>query len=131
MRRNIIFLAMAFAVLVSAHPASAQKAGNVPRIAILSFARLGPSETIDALRQGLRDLGYVEGHNIIIEYRFAEREYDRFPRLGAELVSLNPDVIITSTTPGVLAEKKATTSIPIVVGSAGGLAKRGIVASLA
>ncbi len=112
-------------------PTEAQKAGKVPRIAILSIGRPGPSETIDALRQGLRDLGYIEGQNIIIEYRFAERKYDRFPRLAAELVSLNPDVIITSTTPGVRAAKKATTSIPIVVGSAGRLVKQGFIKSLA
>ncbi len=131
MHRNIIILAMAFAVLISAHPTDAQQAGKVPRIAILSIARPGPRATIDALRQGLRDLGYIEGQNIIIEYRFAERKYDRLPRLAAELVSLNPDVIITSTTPGVRAAKKATTSIPIVVGSAGGLVKQGFVKSLA
>jgi len=112
-------------------PAKAQQTGKVYRIAILSPNRPGPRETIDGLRQGLRDLGYIEGQNIIIEYRFAERRYERFPQLAAELVRLNPDVIITSTTPGVLAVKKATTSIPIVVGSAGPLAKRGIVASLA
>ena len=109
----------------------AQQVGKVFRIAILAPGRPGPQETIDGLRQGLRDLGYIEGQNIIIEYRFAERKYDRFPQLAAELVSLNPDVIIASTTPGVRAVKKATTSIPIVVGSAGDLAKRGIVASLA
>ncbi len=131
MHRNIIILAMAFAVLISAHPTDAQQAGRVPRIAILSNARPGPRATIDALRQGLRDLGYIEGQNIIIEYRFAEGRYDRFPRLAAELVSLNPDVIITSTTPGVRAAKMATTSIPIVVGSAGGLVKQGFVKSLA
>jgi len=112
-------------------PVEAQQAGKVYRIAILAPGRPGPQETIDGLRQGLRDLGYIEGQNIIIEYRFAERKYDRFPQLAAELVSLNPDVIIVSTTPGVRAVKKATTSIPIVVGSAGSLAKRGIVASLA
>jgi putative ABC transport system substrate-binding protein len=103
----------------------------VYRIAILSPNRPGPRETIDGLRQGLRDLGYIEGQNIIIEYRFAERRYERFPQLAAELVRLNPDVIITSTTPGVRAAKKATTSIPIVVGSAGSLVKRGFVKSLA
>jgi len=112
-------------------PIEAQQAGKVYRIAILAPGRPGPQETIDGLRQGLRDLGYIEGQNIIIEYRFAERKYDRFPQLAAELVSLNPDVIIASTTPGVRAVKKATTSIPIVVGSAGDLVKRGIVASLA
>ncbi len=119
-------------LLAGTLPAKAQQPNRIPRIAILSNARAGgPWVAIDGLRQGLRDLGYIEGQNIIIEYRFAERKYDRFPRLAAELVSLNPDVIITSTTPGVRAAKKATTSIPIVVGSAGDLTKRGIIASLA
>jgi len=112
-------------------PAEAQQPKKVPRIAILPINRPGPRATIDALLQGLRDLGYIEGQNIIIEYRFAERKYDRLPLLAAELVSLNPDVLITSTTPGVRAAKKATTSIPIVVGSAGSLVKRGFVKSLA
>jgi putative tryptophan/tyrosine transport system substrate-binding protein len=112
--------------------AEAQPPKRIPRIAILSNARAGgPWVAIDGLRQGLRDLGYIEGQNIIIEYRFTERRYERFPQLVAELVSLNPDVIVTSTTAGVLAAKRATTSIPIVVGSAGDLAERGIVASLA
>jgi len=126
-----LIVTLALGLLAGPLPAEAQQTGKVPRIAILSFARPGPRATIDALRQGLRDLGYIEGQNIIIEYRFAERKYDRLPRLAAELVSLNPDVIITSTTPGVRAAKKATTSIPIVVGSAGSLVKRGFVKSLA
>jgi len=110
----------------------AQEPKKVPRLAILSIGRSsGPLNTIDGLRRGLRDLGYIEGQNILIEYRFAERRYERLPQLAAELVSLKPDVIVTSTTPGVLAAKRATTSIPIVVGSAGDLAGRGIVASLA
>ena len=88
--------------------AEAQQPKRIPRIAILSNQRPGgPWETIDGLRQGLRDLGYIEGENIIIEYRFAEQQYDRFPQLAAELVSLNPDVIITSTTTGVLAAHTA------------------------
>lgn len=120
-------------VLLSTVPfVDAQQPKKIPRIAILSPARPGPpQEPIDAFRQGLRDLGYIEGQNIIIEYRFAEERYDRLPQLAAELVSLNPDVILTSTTPGALAAKKATTSIPIVVGSAGDLVQRGIVTSLA
>ncbi len=134
MKRIVLLLSisvLATVILAIVHLVEAQQPKKVPRIAILSINRPGPRATIDALRQGLRDLGYIEGQNIIIEYRFAERKYDRFPRLAAELVSLNPDVIIVSTTPGVRAVKKATTSIPIVVGSAGALAKRGIVESRA
>jgi len=130
LRTTGLISSLALGLLAAPLQTEGQEPGKVYRIAILAPGRPGPQETIDGLRQGLRDLGYIEGQNIIIEYRFAERRYDRFPQLAAELVSLNPDVIITSTTPGVRAVKKATKSIPIVVGSAGALAKRGVVASL-
>ncbi len=130
MSRKTVLLVLVTFALTFTHPAQAQQAGKVYRIAILSPASPGPWPTIDALRQGLRDLGYIEGQNISIEYRYAERRYDRFPRLAAEVVSLNPDVIVTSTTPGVRAAKRATKSIPIVVGSAGGLVRKGFVKSL-
>jgi putative ABC transport system substrate-binding protein len=73
----------------------------------------------------------VEGKNIVIEYRFAEQKYGRLSALMAELISLKPDVILTHTTPGVLAAKRATKTIPIVIGAAGDLVEQGIVASLA
>ena len=129
MKKIIALIALALFVLVSVSPAHAQKR-KVYRIAILAAGRPGPSPIIDALRQGLRDLGYIEGQNIIIEYRYAERRYDRLPRLAAEVVRLKPDVIVTSTTPGVRAAKRATKSIPIVVGAAGGLVRKGFVKSL-
>jgi putative ABC transport system substrate-binding protein len=113
-------------------PAEAQQAKRVPRIAILfPGGPSGPQDLIDAFRQGLRNLGYIEGQNIIIESRWAEENYDQLPQLAAELVRLKPDVILTSTTPGALAARKATASIPIVIASAGDLVERGIVASLA
>jgi len=130
-RKWLGLFAIVVALTVCGARAEAQQPKKIPRIAILSPARPGPLETVDAFRQGLRDLGYIEGQNIIIEYRFAEERYDRLPQLAAELVRLNPDVILTSTTPGVLAAKKATMSIPIVVGSAGDLVQGGIVTSLA
>jgi putative ABC transport system substrate-binding protein len=79
----------------------------------------------------LRDLGYVEGDNIIIDYRWAEGQYDRLPELVADLVRLNVDVIVTHGTPGSVAAKKATTKIPIVVALMGDLVAAGIANSIA
>jgi putative ABC transport system substrate-binding protein len=79
----------------------------------------------------MRNLGYAEGKNIIIEYRYAEWKLDRLPGLASELVNLKPELIVTYTTPGALAAKQATTTIPIVIGAAGDLVQRGIVMSLA
>ena len=86
---------------------------------------------IDALRMGLRRLGYEEGRNIVIEYRWAEGRYDRLPELAAELVKLNVDVLVTAGTPGALAAKQATSTIPIVLAAVGDPVAAGIVDSLA
>ena len=86
---------------------------------------------IEAFRQALHDLGYVEGKNLVVEYRYGERKEERFPDLAAELVSLKVDVIVTSSTSGVLAIKKATTTIPIVLAGVSDPVGTGLVASLA
>jgi len=86
---------------------------------------------LEAIRQGLRDLGWVEGQNIAIEVRFAEGKTDQLPALAAELVRLKVDLIVTSSTPAALAAKQATTTIPIVIGFAADPVGSGIVASLA
>ena len=86
---------------------------------------------IEAIRQGLRDFGYVEGTNITIEYRWAEGRYERLPELAAELVRSNVDLIITHGTPGSLAAKRATTTIPIVMANIGDPVATGVVASIA
>jgi putative ABC transport system substrate-binding protein len=87
---------------------------------------------VEALRAGLRDLGDVEGKNIVIEYRWAEGKYDRLPDLVAELVALKVDVIVTSGgTPPALAAKQATTTIPIVMAGTGDAVAAGLVSSLA
>jgi ABC-type uncharacterized transport system substrate-binding protein len=104
------------------------------------FARigyLGPStpalerRPMDAFKQRLRDLGYEEGRNLVIEYRWAEGHDDRLPGLAAELVRLNPDVIVTSGTPGAIAATEATKKIPIVMATSGDPVQIGLVASLA
>jgi putative tryptophan/tyrosine transport system substrate-binding protein len=86
---------------------------------------------VDAFRQGLREYGYTEGQNISIEYRWAEGRYERFPALVADLVRLKVDVIVTAGTPGTLAAKKATKTIPIVIAVAGDAVGAGLVESLA
>lgn len=113
-------------------PAEGQQAGKVWRIGYLDQGSAARSTAyVDGLRQGLRDLGWVEGRNISVEVRFAEGKTDQLPGLAAELVRLKVDVIVTSTTPAALAAKRATTTIPIVIGFTADPVGSGIVASLA
>src|SRR6266508_2427486 len=84
----------------------------------------------EAFRQGLHELGYVEGKNTVIEYRYAESKLDRLPQLASELVDDKVDVIVTGGNQATLAAKQATSTVPIVVGS-GNLVQLGVVASLA
>ncbi len=94
--------------------AQAQQPARIPRIGILAAPSASFfSARVEALRQRLRELGYVEGKNIVIEYRYAEGKPERLPALAAELVRLKVDVIVT-TGPAVLAAKKASATIPIV-----------------
>ena len=93
-----------------------QQTGKVPRIGFLSLT--SPSDRpplLDAFRQGLRDLGWVEGQNIVIDYRYAEGRVDRLPDLAAELVRLEVDLMLSWGTQGVTAAKNATETIPIVM----------------
>jgi putative ABC transport system substrate-binding protein len=112
--------------------AEAQQAKRVP---VIGYLRQGSPTSAkfedDAFRQGLRDLGYVEGKNILVEYRYAEGKVDRVPDLATELVRLKPDAIVVGGDRATRAAKEATSTIPIVVGSAGDLVGAGVVASLA
>jgi putative ABC transport system substrate-binding protein len=111
--------------------AEAQQPKKVSRIGYLgATAPSNISARIEAFRQGLRDLGYIEGQNLIIEYRYAEGKLDRLPELAAELVRLKVDAIFVQSTPAVQAAKKATTTVPIVSVS-GDPVGLGLVASLA
>ena len=111
--------------------ATAQPRGTIPRVGVLdpSFPP-GPS-CLAGFRQGLRDLGYVEGQTITLVSRYAEGQPDRLPVLAAELVQLTPDVLWTHSNPAAHAAKQATTTIPIVVGLASFDATPGLVESLA
>jgi putative ABC transport system substrate-binding protein len=113
--------------------ARAQQAAKVPSIGYLSpgSASLGPLDRHHAFQRGLRELGYVEGQNIVIEYRFAEGKFDRLADLAAELVALNVDVIVTAATQASLAAKNATKTIPIVMAAVSDPIGSGLIASLA
>jgi putative tryptophan/tyrosine transport system substrate-binding protein len=120
------------ALFASPLAARAQQPGKVPRIGLLSAGSAsGSANDVEALRAGLRDLGYVEGKNIAIESRWAEGKFDRLPDLAAELIRLKPDVLLTPGTPATLAAKRATTTIPIVMVNTGDAVATGLVASLA
>jgi putative ABC transport system substrate-binding protein len=110
--------AIAFAVLLISAPfaTEAQQAGKVYRIGFLGSAVAAANkDRLEAFRQGLRDLGYAEGRNILIEYRWAEGDYERLPGLARELVARKPDLIVsTGGPPSVRALRQATTSIPVV-----------------
>ncbi len=100
--------------------ADAQQAGKVYRIGILeTIPAARNAANLDALRKGLRDLGYVEGRNLVIEYRSADGRAERFPDLAAELVRLKVDLIVTRGTPAARAAKKATETIPTVMATMG------------
>jgi putative ABC transport system substrate-binding protein len=107
----------------------AQPPGKMARIGWLVPFR--PGARFDHFRQAMRELGWVEGQNFILEPRFAELQYERFPELAAELVRLQPDVIIAHTTPSALALKRATTTIPVVMIFVDDAVSEGLVTSLA
>ena len=112
--------------------ARAQRAQKVARIGFLGSTFASPwASRVEAFRSGLRNLGYVEGENIAIEFRWAEEKYNQLPRLAAELIRLKVDVLVTYGTPGTLVAKNATTTIPIVMVHSGDAVAAGIVTSLA
>jgi putative tryptophan/tyrosine transport system substrate-binding protein len=131
MFRSIICLPLIIFLLTCAQ---AQQAKKTPTIGFLleGFpSSVSDSTRIEAFRKGLREIGYTEGKNISIDYRFAEGKRDRLTDLAAELVHLKVDVIVTYGTVGTLAVKRATTTIPIVMTSSSDPVGRGLVASLA
>jgi len=118
--------------LLAAPFAEAQQAGKVYRIGVLEPTSMAlNAANLDAFRKGLRELGYVEGRNMMIEYRSADGRSERFPDLAAELVRLKVDVILTRGTPAVMAAKNATGTIPVVMAASGDPVLSGVVSSLA
>jgi ABC-type uncharacterized transport system substrate-binding protein len=108
----------------------AQQTGKVWRIGLLRWQD-GPDANVEALRQALRDLGWIEGRNVAFEYRFAAGREDRLPRLADELIRSNVDLIVTNTVQIGLAAKNATKTIPIVMATGAEVVENGVVASLA
>ena len=129
-RGLVVFSCLLLTVFLPALTA-AQQPGKVYRIGVLSSGVPGSSPDIEAFRQGLRDLGYVEGKNIVIEYRYTERKADRYPDLLSDLARLKVDVIIGDGTGAAIAAKKATSTIPIVMTSTTDPVGNGLIASLA
>jgi putative ABC transport system substrate-binding protein len=130
--RRKLLIALGAGALAWAGAGRAQAPAKVRRIGLLS--PISPSDTAlwhQAFRLGLRDLGWVEGKNISIEYRYAEGRHDRLPDLAADLVRLKVDIIVATVTSDALAAQKATTAIPIVVAGGGDPVAFGLVESLA
>jgi len=126
------FLAAMTGSLLAAPRAAVGQTEKIRRIGLLSpFSAAEATPWHQAFRQGLRDLGWVEGKNISIEVRYADGRTDRLPGMAAELVRLNVDVVVTSVTPDALAAKNATRTIPIVMASPGDPVTAGLVVSLA
>jgi putative ABC transport system substrate-binding protein len=128
---SVLLLALCSILPAPRFSAEAQQAKKIPRLGVLVPGSQPPFATrIEAFRQGLRDLGYIEGNNVIMEYRFAEQGFDQLAELAAELVRLKVDIIVTAGT-GIAAAKKASGTIPIVFAAATDPVGTGLIESLA
>jgi len=131
MNAKILLCTLAPIILCVFDPAQAQQPSKVAKIGFLVVpSRSFFSTRMETFRQGLRELGHVEGKNVIIEYRYAEGKLDLLPALASELVQLKVDVIVTTSPPSVQAVKNATSTIPIVFAATGDPVGSGLVASL-
>jgi putative ABC transport system substrate-binding protein len=132
MDRRTFITMVGGSILATPLPAHTQQTAKVPLIGFLGLASASSStRQLESLRAGLRDLGYREGQNVVIDYRWAEGEYERLSELASELVRLRVDILVTHGTPGALAAKRATTTIPIVVATSADAVALGLVESLA
>ena len=130
-KRRKLIIALGASTLAAPLSSFAQQPVKIARIGFLGAASASSyAKQLDGFRLGLRDFGYMEGKNIVIEYRWAEGDYARLPELAAELVRSKPDVIVTHGTPGTRAAKGATTTIPIVMAVSGDAVTTGLVVSL-
>ena len=128
MRRREFIALLGGTAIVWPYVVIAQQTDRMRKIGVLANE---PWSAIDGLRQGLRELGYIEGHNLRLEYRYAEGQTERYPALAAELVTLPVDAIVTTGTPAALAAKRTTTTIPIVMATGGDPVGTGAVSNLA
>ena len=130
--RRKLLVAIGAGVLTTPLASLGQQQSKVARIGYLAGSSITDNaHYVQAFREGLHELGYVEGKNLVIEYRWAEGNFERLPDLAAELVRLRVDVIVAVGDPVILAAKQATSTIPIVMASVGDPVGRGFVASLA
>lgn len=133
-KRRELIIALGASALVAPLGSFAQQQGKVWRVGFLSSesnARFGNGNRVAAFRSGLRDLGYEEGKNLVIEFRWADGNYDQLPELAAELVRLKVDVLVTHAILPLRAAMNATTVIPIVTATSGDLVAQGFVTNLA
>ena len=132
MMKSVLFWLLAIVFLIIAPDADAQQPGKILRIGFLDASTAaGMAGLLEAFQQQMRKLGWIEGKNVTIEYRFAEQKFERLPELAADLVRLKVDLIVVAGTPSALAVKKATATIPIVVTNTGNPVAAGLVTSLA
>jgi putative tryptophan/tyrosine transport system substrate-binding protein len=132
MKRKIAVLTLCAMLFALCGSVGAQQTGKVFRIGFLDASTAsGSAVLVEAFRQGLSKLGWIEGKNITIEYRFSDQKLDRLPELAADLVRLKADLIVVTDGLSALVVKKATTSIPIVMSAVGDPVGQGLVASLA
>jgi putative tryptophan/tyrosine transport system substrate-binding protein len=129
MNRRVFLIGSIVGVFASSLPAEAQRVGKVYRVGML-LAGERPTQ-VQALRQGLQELGYTEGQNVVVEVRHADGRFERLPAIAAELVRLKVDVIVATGSEGVQAAKNATRTVPIVMTYVGDPIGRGFVTSLA
>ena len=129
MKRRTFLAGLCALAVVSA--AEAQQSAAIPKIGVITIGVGASSPYLEAFRQGLREHGYIEGKNIVLEYRFAQGRADRLPGMAAELVRLNVNVIVTESTPAALAVSQATKKIPIVMALGANPVTTGLAASLA
>jgi putative tryptophan/tyrosine transport system substrate-binding protein len=132
MNHKVVLFLLAASILISFLRVEAQQPAKVPRIGLLrSGSADSHASSHEAFRQGLRELGYEEAKNILIEYRYAEGKSERWPTIANELVRLKVDIIVVGGSGVARATQQATKTIPIVVGTAGDLIRTGLIASLA
>jgi len=129
--RTLIIVTLALGGILAARPAAPQPRGRPPRVAVLEPGRAPGGGCLTGFRQGLRELDYIEGQNIAVEYRFAEGNVDRVPALVAELIQQKPDVLWTHSPGAAQAAQRASATVPIVIGVGGYLIEQGLAASLA
>jgi putative tryptophan/tyrosine transport system substrate-binding protein len=117
MNKKVVVSVLATFILASFHLADAQQPTKMPRIGYVSGSGdvNNPGRSVEAFRQGLRELGYIEGKNILVEYRYAEGNVDRIPTLVTELVQLKVDVLVVATLIGIRAAKQVTNTIPVIM----------------